>query len=278
MKKTFSLILLTVLICSCEFGEKKPAVKLEESPEAIPKFVNYKVESINEQSGPCQTDSLSNQCASFFVEYPIITGMLSPAATKRINENIKSSIFDYAFVSDKPENFQSLIEEISSEYTKILSEFPDYKASWSMEVNSDIIYQDSSYISVASTIFSYTGGAHPNAYQVYRSYDLQTGEPITLSDILIPGFEDQLNEMAEIEFRMLKEIPPSQALKVKGYFFEGDKFTLNDNFAIINKSLIFYFNQFEIAPYAVGPTELELKLTDYVNLVDAKGILNGLKN
>lgn len=278
MKKTITLILLTVLIASCEFGEKKPAAIVIEIPEAIPKFVDYEVESINEQSGPCETDSLSNQCASFFVEYPIITGMLSPAATNKINESIKSAIFDYAFVSEKPETFQSLIEEISSEYTKILNDFPDYKASWSMEVNSDIIYQDSSFISVASTIFSYTGGAHPNSYQVYRSYDLRTGEPITLSDILIPGFEDELYDVAEIEFRMLKEIPPSQPLKVKGYFFEGDKFALNDNFAIINKSLIFYFNPFEIAPYAVGPTELELKLTDYVSLVDEKGILNGLKN
>lgn len=278
MKKTITLIFLIVAIASCEFGEKKPAVVIEETPDAIPRFVDYKVESINRTSGPCEVDSLSNQCAIFMVEYPVITGMISKSAITKINQNIKSDIFDYAFISEKPETFESLIKEISSEYAKILIDYPDYKASWSMEINSDILYQDSSYISVASTIFSYTGGAHPNAYQVYRSYDLSTGEPIGLKDILIPDFEDELNEAAEIEFRMLKEIPPSQALKEKGYFFEGDTFTLNNNFAIINKSLIFYFNPFEIAPYAVGPTELEIKLTDYVNLVNEKGVLHGLKN
>ncbi len=278
MKKIIPLFFLIATIGSCEFGEKKPAVVIEETPDAIPQFVDYRVESINEKSGPCETDSLSNLCASFSIEYPIITGMLSPTVIEKINANIKSSIFDYAFVTDKPESFQSLIAEIATEYSSILEEYSDYKASWSTEINSDILYQDSSFISVATTIYSYTGGAHPSMYQVYRSYNLQTGEAITLSDILKAGFEENINRSAEIEFRMLKEIPPSFTLREKGYYFEGGEFKLNNNFAIINKSLIFYFNTNEIAPYAIGATELELKLTDYVDLINENGVLNGRKN
>lgn len=278
MKKSLAILLLIIITTSCEFGEKTRPVVIEETPSAIPKFVEYKVETISKNYGPCETDSLSNQCAIFLVEYPVITGMMSESAIEKINQNIKSNIFDYAYVSEKPENFESLIEEISTEYAQIISDYPDYKAAWSMEVNSDILFQDSSFISVASTIFSYTGGAHPNSYQVYRSYDLSTGEPITLNDILLPGFEEELNQAAEIEFRMLKEIPPSQELEGKGYFFEDGKFALTENFAIINKSLIFYFNPYEIAAYANGPTELELKLTDYIQLVNEKGVLNAFKN
>lgn len=276
--KKFSLIILVFAVFSCEFGSKKAEVVEQETPETIASFVDYRVEAINEKSGPCAQDSLVVQCADFSVEYPVITGKINEAALENINESIRSTIFDYAYVTEKPESFKDLINELSTEYTSILKEFPDYKASWSMEITSDIIYQDSSYISVASTIYSYTGGAHPNSYQVYRSYDLSTGNAITLADVLNPSFEDELNEAAEIEFRMLKEIPPSQDLKDRGYFFEAGNFTLNDNFAIINKSLVFYFNTYEISSYANGPTELELKLTDYVNLVNEKGVLNGLKN
>lgn len=276
--KKFSLIILVFAVFSCEFGSKKAEVVEQETPETIASFVDYRVEAINEKSGPCAQDSLAVQCADFSVEYPVITGKINEAALENINESIRSTIFDYAYVTEKPESFKDLINELSTEYTSILKEFPDYKASWSMEITSDIIYQDSSYISVASTIYSYTGGAHPNSYQVYRSYDLSTGNAITLADVLNPSFEDELNEAAEIEFRMLKEIPPSQDLKDRGYFFETGNFTLNDNFAIINKSLVFYFNTYEISSYANGPTELELKLTDYVNLVNEKGVLNGLKN
>ncbi len=278
MKKIIPLFFLIAIITSCEFGEKKPAVVIEETPDAIPQFVEYRIESINEKAGPCKTDSLSSLCASFSIEYPVITGQLEPKVIEKINTNIKSAIFDYAFITDKPESFQSLVGEIATEYSSILKEYPEYKAAWSTEINSDILYQDSSFISVATNIYSYTGGAHPSMYQVYRSYNLQTGEPITLSDILKPGFEENINRSAEIEFRMLKEIPPSFTLREKGYYFEGGEFKLNDNFAIINKSLVFYFNTNEIAPYAIGPTELELKLTDYVNQVNENGVLNGLKN
>lgn len=278
MKKLLPVIFLLFIISACNFGSKKEEAQLIEPPVTISKFVDYEVETIHGQSGPCVQDSLSKQCIEYNVEYPKITGMVTDMVMEKINENIKSNIFDYAFISEKPESFESLISELSQEYTGILKDVPEYKASWSMEINSDIIYQDTSFISVASTIYSYTGGAHPNAYQVYRSYDLKTGKAITLSDILKVGFEDNINASAEIEFRMLKEIPPSQALKEKGYFFENGKFQLNDNFAIINKSLIFYYNPFEIAPFAIGPTELELKLTDYVNLIKDTGVLHAYKN
>ena len=273
-------LIFLLLVASCEFGtqsEKQTQAK-NEIPEAIPQYVDYRVEVINKKFGPCAQDSLSAQCANFVVEYPVITGKVVPEVIQAINENIKSNIFDYAFLSEKPETFESLIEEMSNEYAQVLKEFDDYSSSWSMEITSDIIYQDSAFISVATTIYSYTGGAHPNAYQVYRSYDLQNGQPLTLKDILKTGYEKPLNEAAEIEFRMLKEIPPSEALKEKGYFFENGSFALNDNFAIIYKSLIFYFNPYEIAPYANGPTELELKLTDYVDLIKENGVLHDLKN
>lgn len=278
MKRPLLLLYIIFSISACSFGSKKEEALSVETPDAIPRFVDYEVEAIHGQSGPCALDSLSKQCIEYNVEYPKITGMVTGIVMEKINENIKSNIFDFAFISDKPESFESLIKELSQEYTDILKDIPDYKASWSMEINSDIIYQDTAFISVASTIYSYTGGAHPNTYQVYRSYDLKTGKAITLSDLLKIGFEEDLNESAEIEFRMLKEIPPSQALKSKDYFFENGTFQLNDNFAIINRSLIFYYNAFEIAPYAIGPTELELKLTDYINLIKDTGVLNAYKN
>lgn len=278
MKNYLATLLLLCLITSCEFGTQTPKETTEDLAEAIPKYIDYRVEVINKKSGPCAQDSQSAQCANFVVEYPVITGKVSSEVIEAINENITSDIFDYAFLSEKPETFESLIQEMSDEYDKVLEEFKDYSASWSMEITSDIIYQDSSFISVATTIYSYTGGAHPNAYQVYRSYDLQNGQSIELKDILSNGYEESLNQAAEIEFRMLKEIPPTESLKDKGYFFEKGSFALNDNFAIINKSLIFYFNPYEIAPYASGPTELELKLTDYVDLINENGVLHDLKN
>ncbi|GAB5524746.1 MAG: DUF3298 and DUF4163 domain-containing protein [Roseivirga sp.] len=276
MKKLSLLLVLGLL--ACEFGDKAQDNKSrEEEPAFQGTSVEYEIATVEEEGGPCKDDE-GKGCVEVSISYPSILKGAASEVLDSLNRNIQSTILEYAFISEKPDNFESLITEIQKEYESVNKDFPNYNTPWQLEVSADIIYQDSLFISVASTIYSFTGGAHPNQYQVYRSYDLISGKALTLSDLLEKGFELDLNEAAELEFRMAKQIPPSRDLDDEGYFFEGNRFKLNSNFAIMNKSLLFYFNPYEIGPYALGATELELKLTDYVKLIKDGSVIEDLKN
>lgn len=278
-KKLLTVIALCSLLFGCSFGDKsEEQTNSDPQIEAVPKYVEYRVQKISEELGPCRTDSTSKKCLIINIEYPEVTGMVSQAVLDKLNTNIQNDILSSTFLSDKPTSFEELKNELEADYSTIIEDFPDYGNAWNLEVNSDILYQDSLFISLASTVYSYTGGAHPNSGQMYRSYDLRTGEAISLADILEAGYEEELNEVAEIEFRMTKEIPPNESLEDRGYWFQNDRFELTENFAIINQSLVFYFNPYEIAPYAMGATELELKLTDFVNLIKEGGVIEEFKN
>lgn len=278
IKRNLLLATVSVLVMACSFGDKRQESTEMVVPETVPKFVSYEIRKIDEHLGPCASDSTAMKCLVLQIEYPEITGKVSEQVAKQLNENIKADILSSTFLSDRPTTFEALKVSLETDYNELIQEFPDYSNAWALEVNSDILYQDSLFISLASTVYSYTGGAHPNSGQLYRSYDLRTGEPITLDKILAEGYERTLNEAAEIEFRMTKEIPPGESLKERGYWVEEGQFSLNENFAIINKSLIFYFNPYEIAPYSMGPTELELKLTDFVNLIKEGSVIYAYKN
>ena len=275
--KRLSPLLLLLLLC-CDFGQKAQRVENTEPPAFQSTFVEYEIREIAERGGACEKDSTSQRCIDVNISYPVIVKGVDNPFLDSLNSSIKASILEYAFVSEKQLDFESLINEIKAEYELVTQDFPDYNTPWQLEVNSDIIYQDSLFISLASTIYTYTGGAHANTMQVYRSYDLQTGKVLTLADLLEEEFEIDLNEAAEVEFRMAKMIPPGRDLDDEGYFFEGNRFRLNENFAIMNRSLLFYFNPYEIAPYALGATELELKLTDYVKLIKDGSVIEDLKN
>lgn len=277
MKKVLLALIIISSVTACQFSTKKKEPVREIEPEAIPQYVEYQVKKIEERSGPCATDETSKQCVEFNIEYPIITGKVPENVQAKINQDIQNDIFSFIMMGDTPaESFETVMKDLSSSYDSLIAEFADYQSGWLIEVNGDILYQDKKFISIATTIFTYTGGAHPNGQQIYRSYNLATGEPITLDQVMINGYEESLNESAEIEFRMLKKIPPSRSLSEEGYWFEDEEFRLNNNFVIINKSLIFYFNAYEIGPYSLGPTELELKLTDYANVIDEDGVLGDL--
>lgn len=276
--KIYVPILLLLMFSGCEFGKKESVTALEEQLIDKATFVDYDLVKIEEKQGPCTGNESGERCFSIDIQYPVIRIGAPQIVIDSINNQIEKDILKFAFISEPKDDFKLLIEEMSSEYENILKENPEYNSGWLLEISSDIIYQDSLYISTASTIFSFTGGAHPNSYQVYRSYDLATGKAIELSDLLIEGYEKKLNELAEIEFRMDKQIAPDQTLNDEGYFFENGRFQLNGNFAILNETLLFYYNPYEIGPYSIGPTELELKLTDYVDLIKPGSVINVLKN
>ena len=276
MKQLTLTTLIFLFFTACEFGSKNK--KVIEVPEvtALTQYVDYYVEKIEEKSGPCRLDSTAKQCILYQIEYPIVTGPVDQKIVEKINQSIRADILDKA-LGRQVSSFDQMMSDLSGSYDSLIIDFEDYQQSWLVEINSDILYQQANFISVASTIFTYTGGAHPNNSQVYRSYDLNTGKSIDLKDLLETGFESVLNDAAEIEFRMQKEIPPNQSLESAGYWIENDAFAVNDNFAIINQSLMFYYNPYEIGPYSLGATELELKLTDYVELIDPNGAIGYLK-
>lgn len=278
MRHTFLLALL-IIVSACQFGEKQKQATLIIEEEPIARYIDYRVEKIDEKYGPCVKDSTSKNCILFQLEYPVITGKVAEDIVEKINESIETDILASAPIEKNGNRtVRGMISGLSNSYQDLLEEFEDYEQAWVIEINADILYQEETYISLASILFNYTGGAHPNNSQLYRSYSLKTGQRLRLDDLFIEGYQTSLNQSAEIEFRMQKEIPPTNTLESAGYWFEDDRFVINDNFAVINQSLIFFFNPYEIGPYALGATELELKLTDYIDLIDPNGPIGYLKD
>lgn len=270
---------LAFLMSACQFGEKKKPANPIIEEAAIPRYVDYEINKIDRKIGPCEADANNKKCLLFQIEYPVITGMIAEEAIERINEDIEQEILSNSPIEQQAiGNIDDMISELGNSYQELLNDFEDYEQSWIVEINGDILYQNEGFISLATTVFNYTGGAHPNNNQLYKSYDLQTGAALSLEDLFIEGYQNSLNQSAEIEFRMQKEIPPSNSLESAGYWFEDDRFVLNENFAIINRSLIFYYNPYEIGPYSLGATELELKLSDFADLIDPNGPIGYLKN
>ena len=103
----------------------------------------------------------------------------------------------------------------------------------------------------------YEGGAHGINQRLVMNFDNKTGKLLTLGDVFVPGFEGRLNEMlleALIEKTGSKDV---NDLRDKGYLYLMDIFA-PENFALDEKSMTFTYNPYEIAPYAMGMTELEL--------------------
>lgn len=120
---------------------------------------------------------------------------------------------------------------------------------------------DSSVLSVLQVNSVYSGGAHPNSAQHTYNLDLQNCTELTLSDVILPGGAEVLQEMVLTQlsgrFGSLETsgLYPDYQEVVKGCF---DDDGLTSNWYFSENGLVIYFNCYDIAPYAAGIIKVEI--------------------
>ena len=58
-----------------------------------------------------------------------------------------------------------------------------------------------------------------------------------------------------------------------GFWFDDDKFSVNNNFSIGKDGLNFVYNNYEITAYAYGPTELFIPYKSIKKVIKPDGLL-----
>jgi hypothetical protein len=114
---------------------------------------------------------------------------------------------------------------------------------------------------------SYIGGVHATSATSYLNFDPVTGEPVKLSSILKDGAMARLTAIAEVHFRQARKLSETAKLDDEGFGFPGGRFALNDNYGFSEKALLFFFNHYEIAPYAMGSTLVEIPYAEIRDLI-----------
>ena len=128
-------------------------------------------------------------------------------------------------------------------------------APWFLERNVQVVGDTLGTLSLALSESSYLGGAHPNSVVRLQIRDRRDGRRLLFADLFREGARDSLSAVCEPYFRTERELAFDAALDTAGFWFEGGRFRVNDNAALTAAGVQFRFDPYEIAPYALGPTE-----------------------
>ncbi len=99
----------------------------------------------------------------------------------------------------------------------------------------------------------YTGGAHPLSVTTIYSFDAMSGEFLSLEQVFPSSNHAAITEM--LTKKLIKDLGKQsiEELKADGYLDMTDMF-VSPNFALRTDSVEFYYNTYDIAPYACGPS------------------------
>lgn len=213
----------------------------------------------------------SDTCTYFKITYIEATGgKIKDKLNTFINKEI---LLGSTYGDSTPVSIQAAADSFITSYKQTKKDFPDMPGSWAWEYNMKIYYETPKILCLVSDAYMFTGGAHPNSFSGYYNINKETGDTLSLKDLLAPGFETKLNQLIDKKYREMKGLKPGDNLAEKGDLFDN-KIGFNYNVAVTKEGgLEFYYNPYEIAPYAVGPIQITLTKAELGELIGANSPL-----
>jgi len=186
----------------------------------------------------------------------------------RINAIIKNGLLTAYEMPDKNlDNTQLMMDSYIRDFESFKKQFPKVIQEWTVEFDARVYSETEKIICFAFENYSYLGGAHPNMVMTFRNVSRETGDTLSLPDLFGQGFEEKLNALIDKNYRRMKGLNPGDNLQEKGELFENF-IKFNYNFSVTGeKGVEFFYNAYEIAPYAAGPVVVTLSAQDIAGII-----------
>ena len=135
----------------------------------------------------------------------------------------------------------------------------------------EILFDDENIVSYLVEHSDYTGGAHGSLNALYYIIDLNSLTTITEEDIFKPNYHQFLTSKI-IETLMKKyDVTEADQLISEG-FFDINDIAPNNNFWMNDKGVHYVYNQYEIAPYSMGPIEITIPFEEVLSIIIPESI------
>lgn len=227
------------------------------------------------------SDGVNTRC-EFDVSYPQLAQVLgvSEGQISAINTQIAQ------YVQDGPEPLTEVagkfIHTCETEIKDELDNFPDMSdgrgtPSYRQVLQSEIAFANKQVLSTLLLSFTYSGGAHGNYGYDALNFAIASGTQLTLKDLVrTEKLQILINRMAAkllVQSKDLlfeKEVPVFERLatdKTEMTPVEQEtKFNQAHDWYLTDKGITFFFNPYEISPYAAGVQEVALPFSIWKDL------------
>lgn len=182
----------------------------------------------------------------YSIEYPKIVGNSYSYAIQKFNHFYQMKAIELKLYAEKDlfDNAKQVFDYNEK------NNFPFFN--YELISNYTITYNKDSIISLFSDIYTFTGGAHGNTERVSQTWNMKTGNLISLCTILNHDCSSFLLILKEILHQIQTQIS-----NCSNYYFEDYASLIIENFNfeqfyLIDNNLAIFYQQYDIAPYSSG--------------------------
>lgn len=241
--KILILVLIGLLVVACDQENK-----IEIIPESLTEN-NLEI---------CK----NRNCPEITINYLMVQGdeTISEKINTKLNNFIISSLASIGEGEPTAKTIEQAATKFIESYNADKSEFPDMAADYFAEISVTELYNSPNLICFELRQYLYTGGAHGYGTVSFINIDPETGNELTDHDLF--KNKKDFTAFAEKKFRQQQNISQAQTINEPGFWFEDNTFHLPESIGFTQDTLIFVYNQYDIASYADGPIELKIAVKE----------------
>ncbi|MNI27783.1 Anti-sigma-V factor RsiV [compost metagenome] len=208
------------------------------------------IETIKENELTFGTTTIAKVDSSITVNYPQLNGFANKAIQQKINDFLKKEV---------EANVAAAAKELSDalkDQSEIKADNPDLMVSpVSYEGNYTVSYNEQGKLSLYMDYYLYTGGAHGMDLRTPYTFDLATGDLLTLQDVAgnKPDYVSIINDSIQKQIAM-ERVPLLETFKT----IEPDR-----HFFLKHNEVVIYFEPYEYTAYADGMPEFEIPFSAF---------------
>ncbi|MBN8677184.1 MAG: DUF3298 and DUF4163 domain-containing protein [Chitinophagales bacterium] len=218
---------------------------------------SLKVESSLYTKTSC-VDEAKASCATFKVSYPIFSSG-DTALTKALNQSLQEFVIS-AVGGNGQLPFAVALDSASKQFFDLfqadIKERPEMALEYTTQIQDTIPFLNQKVATVQMDGYSYTGGAHGNPFTMLVSYDLsKSAKPLEITDLI--SDTTAVKPILEKAYKVSKGLKETDPLTDVVYP-EITQIPLPAQIAVVSNGVVFFYNAYEIAPYAVGASAVLL--------------------
>lgn len=231
-----------------------------------------------------QNVGTSPGCSADF-HYPVMaaTGGVSRASAEAINAAVQKAlvgqvatlITDFDAGSSADTAAQAFLKHCSRDLALYVAQAGDATEGWDASMQ-DQVTQDTDGIFAVTLVFNwYMGGAHSNGSGTYLNFDVKTGKPLALTDVIA---KDKVLDFEVAEkTALLKDntdgLFPEDLVAFHAFLSSPDVATADTfladhpSYSLSPDALTTHYDPYEIAPYTTGPIDVTIPRSELVGIL-----------
>ena len=222
--------------------------------------------------GDGSTDYSKQDVTKVSITYPKIDSFSKESVKTTINRIIRTTLLKNVADEVAFESIEQRLDEFIQDYEEHKTDMKEFglpvSSSWFFELTVEVLLNSPDIMALRIHQLEFTGGAHANPSTSYLNLDLKSGAVLKLSDVLHGNYEAELLAIAELQFKKSANLDADTNLMETHYEFNEGHFVLPNNFCVGRKGIHFYYNPYDLGPFALGFIAFEIPYQQLKKLIN----------